>query len=264
MNCFTKTKGAAKEYAPISINPVIGCSNDCDYCYMLAMRKRFKYETDRVTIKPGFLDTLRIQAPKKAAQIIASGFPVMLSFTTDPFCDENLESNITYDVLKILFENNIPVAILTKSTPNLKLLDLIISNKSLCSYGISIAYSGSEPDLHEPNAAVVSRRIDLLKYAHEEGLRTFASFEPIVDLEFVIESVKQTRDFTDLFMFGLMSGEKQPIKTDSLQRFIVDLPGLCKGTPCYIKDSIRKALPGFEFDGNSGNATLKTTGKMIE
>ena len=227
---------------------------------MTRQRQRFKTETDTVEIKENFLHYLRTQAPKKAAAIIKSKFPVMLSFTTDPFCQENMQSGITYDVLKILFENRIPVAILTKARPDAKMLGLLLDNRELVSYGITLTYNSvSETNRHERSTHNPAQRYEYLEKLYNAGIKTFISFEPIIDFDIVKTFVTMTKDYTNLYMFGLMSGDNLPdVERAKLYKFVESLKHRANGVPYYVKDSIRRQLSTYDFSGNFGNATLKT------
>jgi hypothetical protein len=83
-----------------------------------------------------------------------------------------------------------------------------------------------------------------MKKLHDAGFRTFASIEPIIDIDSSVKMIEQTYKFCNLYKIGIESGKKYN-KTD-LQLFIgyitTDLsepfPHTRKNNKFYFKDSL--------------------------
>lgn len=263
MKTIAKTTGASKEYAPYSINFCFGCGNLCDYCYNAELRKRFptlRPKNGNVEVKPGFIDQLKIDAPKFAKKMTAEDIPVMMSFVTDPFCYENIQSGITESVITELVCNSIPIAFLTKNIlRSYRGIYMYKELRKLMRFGVSLTYPTADQTLrHEPGTESPADRIYGLRRWHEENIKTFVSLEPIIKLEYALEHIRNTHEFTDMYMLGLMTGPKAPkYSPEELREFVAEVHLFCRGTPYYIKNSIRKIIPDMGFMGNSGNAHLR-------
>ena len=55
----------------------------------------------------------------------------------------------------------------------------------------------------EPGTAIPEERIESLRKAHELGIRTRVSLEPIIEPAESIEIIRRTHTFVDLFKVGL-------------------------------------------------------------
>lgn len=64
----------------------------------------------------------------------------------------------------------------------------------------------------EPNAATPKERIESLKSAHERGIKTWVSFEPVIEEEEVYNLLDKTYEFVDLYKVGKCSGYKSNVK----------------------------------------------------
>jgi DNA repair photolyase len=105
-----------------------------------------------------------------------------LSFITDPYQPIEKDLNITREALKILMANDLTVTILTKGGTwgLLRDKDLLQMNPAN-SWAVSLTCSNPEvSNKWEPFAAPPEERIDSLKIAHELGINTWVSFEPVL------------------------------------------------------------------------------------
>jgi hypothetical protein len=138
---------------------------------------------------------------------------LFFSFTTDPMLPETVD--LTIRAIGVCQEHKIPVKILTKCArffttpyeiPSIFVQIAIDNNwdKSL----ISVGFTLTGCDNREPNASPNAVRIEAMRTLHEAGFKTFASIEPIIDLDSSWQMIQQTNGFCDLFKVGLMSGRK--------------------------------------------------------
>ncbi len=163
------------------------------------------------TLKKGLID--EYTASKIFIQEVAENVDelrkhgLFFSFTTDPFLPETKE--LTYFAIGICQANRIPVKILTKMGQKEALEFSAVSNayhwdNRLIAYGVTLTGC----DNQEHNAPNNKSRIMALRDMKLEGHRTFASIEPIIDLDSSLSMIMQSVDFCKLFKVGLMSGKK--------------------------------------------------------
>ena len=193
------------EYGDYTINHVFGCSHGCKFpCYAYMMKKRFG------EVK-GYDDWLKPKLVSNALEILDNEIPRMkkdiksvhLCFTTDPFMMNYPEvSDMSYNIIKKLNDNNIRCTCLTKGILPNELVDLSKNNE----YGITLVSLDEDfRKEYEPNSAGYEERISALKYLHDNGCYTWVSIEPyptpnVVEqsLDEILEKVK----FVDKIIFG--------------------------------------------------------------
>ena len=161
------------------INPYVGCSHGCRYCYASFM-KRF---TGHGEPWGSFVD-VKINAPevlyrqmKKAAR-----GNVMLSSVTDPYQPVERKYKLTRQCLEVLLPYQFSLDILTKSPLVLRDLDLIKKFKET-EVGITITTDDDEMrKIFEPHAPPIGARIHALKILCEKGIKTYAFIGPLLPM----------------------------------------------------------------------------------
>jgi len=159
------------------INPYVGCSHGCRYCYATFM-KRF---TGHREPWGSFVD-VKINAPEVLRNQIrkASKGVVMVSSVTDPYQAIEGRYGMTRQCLEVLLEYQFPVHILTKSPLILRDLDLIRSFKDI-EVGLTITTDREDiKEIFEPYAPAIEARIQALKTLFESGIRTYAFIGPLL------------------------------------------------------------------------------------
>jgi DNA repair photolyase len=201
--------GRAAEYAKWACNFYIGCSNDCTYCYC----KRFKWG-NVPTLKKCFKSNVR--ASEIFEKELHANLPelqkhgLFFSFSTDPMLQKT--ECLTWCAINNCNANHVPVAILTKCTGWVD--DFIeayhqgLRNPKNWSGRIAFGFTLTGHDELEPNASTNAERIKAMKKLHEKGFITWASIEPIINLESSYEMIIQTLKFCNLYKIGLESGKK--------------------------------------------------------
>lgn len=236
--------GKAKEYSPWATNFFVGCKHDCDYCYCKKgplshiwtntplLKKCFK---DESTALKQFITELS----NHHEEVAKSG--VFFSFTTDPMLEETRELTLaaTEEALKL----GVPVQILTKNADwlsdfqaRLITISIFMENKNMIAFGFTLT---GRDDL-EPNASPNEERIEAMRKLHAQGFKTFASIEPVIEPLKSIEMIEATKDCSDIFKVGLMSGKKD-YDLKELKTLFTYLNGLTSNR-IYIKDSFAKKL----------------------
>jgi len=232
-----RPKGRAAEYSLLALNHYHGCGHECVYCYL-----RTKYGlTNEPKAVPNILERLAKQAPKFAGTIER----VLLSFNSDPYQPLNQIKGLTREAIQILRRSEIPFQVLTKSWAATWNFDL---------YGIKDAFAVTLTFLDErwkkwePKASEPVLRMAALQEAHERGIETWVSLEPVLDAEQSLEIIRQTCGFVDLYKIGKLNYQEPPQPID-WRKFGTAAILLCEtlAKRYYVKFDLAHHLKGIEF-----------------
>lgn len=181
---MTKSNLPVSDY---SVNPYVGCSHACNYCYASFM-KRF---TGHLEPWGTFLDVKywpEIKNPQKY-----SGKELFIGSVTDPYLPEEETYERTRTLLQQLQGSGANISIATKSDLVLRDMDLIKSfPDSRVSWSINTL---DETFRSEMDCAVsIDRRFAAMKKFHDAGVRTTCFISPIfpeiTDVKAIIEKAK--------------------------------------------------------------------------
>lgn len=245
--------GKAAEYSKWACNFYVGCSNGCEYCYckkgILApvmgmykpqLKKCFKDEEHAYRIFTSEVDANMNDLKEHG---------LFLSFTTDPCLTETID--LTIRAISYCAAYSIPIKVLTKKTGEWVEDFIEVSRRkfSINNIGpnlkkqIAFGFTLTGHDEMEPAASTNAERIEAMRKLHDAGFKTFASIEPIIDLESSWSMIVESFAYCDLFKIGLESGKKYDIGEliDFAQRVTHFLSGP-SGTKIYFKDSLLKAF----------------------
>lgn len=161
------------------VNPYIGCSHGCRYCYATFM-KRYSGHTEEWG---SFVD-VKINAPEILQKQLkrAKRGRVLISSVTDAYQPIESKYKLTRQCLEILLQSQFPVDILTKSPLVLRDTDLIKKFKDI-EVGITITTNDEKMQkIFEPNAPSIMARIRTLKALHDKGINTYAFIGPVLPM----------------------------------------------------------------------------------
>jgi len=274
MPVIYEPKGQAREYAPLACNVYSGCSHGCKYCYVPGIPP-YKYTTNPRESFHGsphsrnrFLQQLEIDAKK----IMRSGYSkqVLLSFTTDPYQQLDIELEITRNTIKILHQYGQTVQILTKGGSRaLRDMDLYVRGDA---FATAMTLLDDARSLEwEPNAALPSDRIYAIHAMHYAGIPTWVSLEPVVDPDAALEIISQTHTFVDLYKIGkinyietLPANLRNEVSDIDWKTFALNAIELLNtvNVPYYIKDSLLPYLPPGFNRGNADDFQLAANNQM--
>jgi len=166
---LTKSNLPSSDYV---INPYVGCSHSCKYCYASFM-KRFTGHTEDWG---SFIDIKKCD--KKINLDKISRKSVFLSSVTD--CYNKLEEKykITKSILEQLINSDCYLSISTKSNLILRDIDLLKQIKNL-SVSISINTINENFRKDMDNASTIKERFDTLEKLHDNGIHTVLFMSPI-------------------------------------------------------------------------------------
>jgi DNA repair photolyase len=224
-------KGKAREYAPLALNIYSGCSHGCTYCYMRPMHERFHGagSFDKPVYRAGLLaalgDTLR--GGKYA------GKTIHLCFSCDPY-PAGIDTTPTRDIIRMLKNHGCHLQILTKGGSRAERDFDLLDGQDW--FGITISGNADS----EPGAAGEFERVLSQKRAHERGIKTWVSFEPVYRPEWVYGGL-ENGDWVDLFRIGKLNYHPSAINWHD---FGHECERLAKqyGRNIQIKDELREEM----------------------
>lgn len=161
------------------INPYIGCSHGCVWCYARFMKD---YSGHKDEDWGGFVD-VKVNAPEVLLKEVRKLRPqqtVFLSSVCDPYQPIEGKYKITRKCLEILSRFPFPVSILTQSKLVVRDVDLFRTFKNI-EVGMSfITMNERATRIFQPLAASPKERIEVLKHLHQKGIRTYVHLGPIL------------------------------------------------------------------------------------
>lgn len=227
MKPIYEPRGAAKEYGDLALNIYTGCSHRCFYCYTpdVLSKDRDEFHTS-VTPRENILKATIAQLEREHI----TGKTIHLCFTCDPY-PKGCDSSLTRDIITVLKKHGNNVQILTKNAIT-RDFDILGPGDS---FGITL--DGAENEHTMP----VKERIKALRKAHEIGMHTWVSFEPVVDADAVLENIREVADFVDKVKIGKLNYHPSDI---DWKAFGEKAEALCKelNLDYYIKDALRKEM----------------------
>lgn len=239
MKIIYEPKGRALEYAALAANIYSGCSHGCKYCFAPTVlhRDRGDYHSE-VKVREGALEQLK----KDVAKLEGDNRRVLISFTTDPYQALDIVTQVTRKAIKIIKGAGLNVEILTKGGM-LAARDFDLLDENDCFATTLTCLERAHSLEWEPLAALPQDRMDALKNAHNRGITTWASLEPVLYPSESLELIKMCHGFVDLFKVGKLNYHPHS-KTIDWKRFGYDAVNLLEklGSNYYIKMDLRGCM----------------------
>lgn len=184
-----------------TVNPFIGCSYNCIYCYIHGSKYGGE-NTTNLRVKVNAHDVLSRQLKNRARKreygVIGVGT------ATEPYLSLEGTLGLTLELLRIIYRFKFPVNVITKSKLVLRDLELLRKmdgnailpprHKGKLDHGTILTFSFSTVDhnlsrIFEPGASTVEERLETMQKFAEEGFLVGASLMPI--LPFLSDSREQ-------------------------------------------------------------------------
>lgn len=203
-------KGKAGEYAKYAVNFYTGCSNDCTYCYCKRGVLGHAMGAPVATLKKCFKDEARafdiFCKEVKANLETLREHGLFFSFSTDPMLENT--RRLTINAVSFAVSFGIPCKILTKRADFVNYLPGEWFFNQWYKSKIAFGFTLTGHDELEPGASNNIERINTMRWLHKQGFKTFASIEPIIDLDQSALMLGHTYGYCDLYKIGLLSGKK--------------------------------------------------------
>jgi DNA repair photolyase len=163
------------------INPYLGCSHGCRYCYAVFMRKYSHHPHSPwgsfVEAKTNIAEVLNSELQRKRRPEIA-----LLSSVGDPYQPLENRFQLTRACLEVLRKWGWGIDILTRSPLVTRDLDIFSATPEV-NVGFSIPTDNdSVRKVLEPSAPPIGARLSALKKLHEAGISTWVFIAPILPM----------------------------------------------------------------------------------
>ena len=210
--CFVDTGNImTKSSLPVggySVNPYVGCTHACRYCYASFMKRFTGHSEEWGT----FLDVKRwpeIKNPRKYA-----GQRVVIGSVTDGYNPQEEIFQNTRKLLEQLRGSDADILICTKSDLVVRDVDLLKElGQVTVSWSINTLDEAFKDDMD--SAVSIERRLAAMKKVYDAGIRTVCFVSPvfpgITDFEAIFERVKDQCDLFWLENLNLRGGFKKTI-----------------------------------------------------
>lgn len=246
-----KITSGTKEWADYNVNCIVGCYNNCRYCYARLMACRFRRSTSQNWTHMAIRKSVLGQKFKKRPGRVM--FPSTHDlFEISPFKEACLT------VLGRLLESDNEVLVTTK--PRLTVIQEIMESFSDYKEKIQFRFTITSDDekllkFWEPNAPSYEERLSCLKLAFQRRFKTSISIEPFLDYDparlfktitpFVTESIWIGK-MNYIARRGISKKEKRPynmIRQNYESRHLLEIYDQLRRSPkIRFKDSVRSQL----------------------
>lgn len=239
MKPIYEPKGAAKEYGDYALNIYTGCPHMCYYCFAPGVMHREK-ELFHTVVEPrrNIVEETRKQLESQKI----TGKTIHLSFVCDPY-PTGYDTTPTREIIKLLKEHGNHVQILTKGNGS-RDLDLLDSEDwygiTYSGYPVGVFADGLASD-DEPGAIPPLDRVKILYDAHKRGIKTWVSFEPVLNAVDVLNYLEVNPGYIDRVKIGKLNYHPSDIDWADFGRRV---ERICRSNRMdyYIKDSLRAEM----------------------
>lgn len=193
-NYISTTKLPVSDYA---VNPYVGCSHKCMYCYAEFMRRFTGHHNE---IWGDFVDVKLCD--KKINIEKLSGSRIFIGSVTDPYMPCEAKYKITRSILKQLINCDAMIDMQTKSSLVTRDIDIL---RQIPNIKVGFSICTLDDNFRkgvEPCAGRIEDRVKALKQLHDAGIHTYIFMSPmfpgITDFKAVI---RHTSEITDEYWF---------------------------------------------------------------
>ena len=182
------------------------------------------------------------EVERSALKLQGIGKQILLSFTGDPYC--GIDNTPTRQALEILNRYQHHVAILTKGgTRCLQDIELFKKFGKRIKIGATLTFDNNEDSQEwEPGGALPADRLNMLKELHNQGITTWASFEPVVipEQSLTLLSMVASLGYVDHVKIGKINNYQDIDKQIDWNAFIKEAVRICRiwNLPFYIKNDL--------------------------
>ncbi len=214
---------------PWSLNPYLGCSHACAYCYVpdVAHLERPRWGTYTV-VKRNLPRVLAVELRRKELR------DVFLSSATDPYQPAEGANRITRRCLEQLVRADWPLMVLTRSPLVTRDMDLL-ARFSDVSVGLSVpTFDEGLRRAIEPGAPPIAARLTALKRLADAGFDTFANLLPAYPLTPDVSPADVARAFAEADVGTVHAGPWRYLEGV--------LPALRARLPSAVRDAFLDAI----------------------
>lgn len=242
MKVIYEPKGGAKEYAELACNLYMGCVHGCRYCYAPSCMRKSESEWHRATQPRKDIIKLFTEDAKHMHDENDTR-SILFSFVSDPYQPIEAELKITRQALQIAKRYDLNTKVLTKGHLALVRRDFDVMLRANTKLGVTLCFTDDKMRKEwEPDASPVSDRFAILKEAHDIGISTWVSLEPVINPRQALAVIKKAAPYVDLWKVGKLNHMKSVESLVDWKEFAIDVEKLLKKLSAnyYIKNSLRE------------------------
>jgi len=180
---------------------------------------------------------------KDAAKIRKDNRRILFSFLSDPYQPLEKSERLTRQALTIAEKYKLKTQILTKGCGDLIQDDFELMKRSESHLGITICFvNDAERKIWEPDAAPIQDRLKTLKSAHQEGIFTWVSLEPVIDPNQALNVIRVAHPYVKFWKIGKINHNKVVEKSVNWHVFYQNVTQLLNKLKAnyYIKADLQK------------------------
>ena len=208
MSIIYEPRGKAREYAERAVNLYTGCSHACRYCYCPSIMRQGLEEWARDP-RPRAEVLRRLEREAQRATPELRQAEVLFCFMSDPY-QSHESADVTRLALEIManagFQN---VSILTKAGERASAdFDLLKANG--WKFGSTVMVDSEKlREYWEPGAPSIDSRYSAIEKAHEMGIETWVSVEPVVDPDEALKVMRSLRGVVTRWKVGKINHNRE-------------------------------------------------------
>lgn len=239
MSVIYEPSGKAREYSPLACNLYIGCNHGCKYCYMPEVLRKSREQCSIPYERNGIIKNFE----KEAEILYRSEKPILFCFMSDPYNRAEKEKKITMKCLEIANRYKLKIKILTKSKSCLRDIELFKSFGDRIFVGMTLTFFDENKSIEwEPEASNPIERIETLFELKNSGIKTWASFEPVIEPEESLKIMEQCVGLVDFWKIGKLNNYMGLDKKIDWNDFLKKALDICRGNGfIYVKKDLREA-----------------------
>ena len=239
MAVIYEPSGKAREYSPLACNLYLGCNHGCRYCYMPGVLRKSREQCLFPIERGGIVQSFE----KEAEQRFGSDVPILFCFMSDPYNEAETEKRITRRCLEIANRCKLKIKILTKSKTVLRDMDLFREFGDRINVGMTLTFFDEAKSREwEPRASSPRERIETLLELKSRGVRTWASFEPVIEPEESLRMMTECVGLVDFWKIGKLNNYMGLDKKIDWTNFLKRALAICRGHgEIYVKKDLREA-----------------------
>jgi len=248
MNVIYEPKGRAREYAPLACNLYMGCTHGCKYCYAPSCMHKKPEEWHNAARARG--ENVLALFEKDCARLAReraddASRRVLFCFLSDPYQPLESELHLTRRGISVAARHGIKVDVLTKGDGALIEQDLPLMLQSQTHLGITLSFINDVSRREwEPMASTVQSRLNILRKAHEMGIYTWVSMEPVIIPDEALQVIRYAHGYVDFWKVGKLNHNKEIERSIDWPQFRDNAIALLESfeSKYYIKEDLKRAV----------------------
>ena len=204
MKVVYEPSGKAAEYAELACNLRLTCSHGCTFCFCPAMLHKPREEFYKAgPPRPGILEDLEKDCKRMAEA--QDRRRILLSFIGDCYAPEEQSDQTTRYALEIIAAHGLNASVLTKGGLRAE-RDFDIMAEAGVWFGTTLTCQmPSDSRGCEPGAALPNDRKRAICIAHEAGIFTWVSLEPVLYPEDSLSFISELAEYVDYWHVGRLN-----------------------------------------------------------